>query len=152
MNVSMTKKQWEIDNCCMLQSRGTSTISANIIVHCKRLQENVKSIIKDDKNVLKSETILEKIRQGSKWWYQRIINHMDCSAGPSHCELFSLITMTQSYLWGSQTVVKKGRAEFIQLKEMRNWLLHSWVHCCCVDELMIEIDPFYGGAFQVPAC
>ena len=45
----------------MLRSRGTCKISANITVHCKRLQEYVKSIAKDDKNVLKPETSLKKI-------------------------------------------------------------------------------------------
>ena len=48
----------------MLLSRGTCTISANIIVHCKRLQEYVKSIVKDNKNVLKPETILQKKPSG----------------------------------------------------------------------------------------
>ena len=70
----------------MLLSRGTCTISANIIVHCKRLQEYVKSIVKDDKNVLKPKTILQKNNQDSKWCIQNIINHINCSAGPSHCE------------------------------------------------------------------
>ena len=51
------KMQLERDRCCMLLSRGTQKISAIITVHCKRLQEYVKSIIKDDKNVLKPETI-----------------------------------------------------------------------------------------------
>ena len=53
INVSMMKMQLERGRCCMLLSRSTCTISANIIVHCKRLQECVKSIFKDDKNVLK---------------------------------------------------------------------------------------------------
>ena len=44
----------------MLLSRETCTISANIIVRFKRLQEYVKSFIKDDKNVLKPETSLQK--------------------------------------------------------------------------------------------
>ena len=51
----------------MLRSRGTCKISANITVHCKRLQEYVKSIAKDDKNVLKPETSLQKNYQDSKW-------------------------------------------------------------------------------------
>ena len=42
--------------------RGTCTISAN--VRCKRLQEFVKSIIKDEKNVLKPKTIFSKIPSG----------------------------------------------------------------------------------------
>ena len=52
--------QLESGRCCILLSRGTCTISANIIVHCKRLQEYVKSIFRDEKNVLKPETILQK--------------------------------------------------------------------------------------------
>ena len=70
----------------MLLSIGTCTISVNIIVYCKRLQEYVKSIVKDDKNVLKPETILQKNHQDSKWCIQNIINHINFSAGPSHCE------------------------------------------------------------------
>ena len=70
----------------MLLSRGTCTISANIIVHCKRLQECVESIVKDGKNKVKPETILQKTRQDSKWCIQNIINHINCSAGPGHCE------------------------------------------------------------------
>ena len=78
--------QLERERCCMLLSRGTCTISANIIVHCKRLQEYVKSTIKDDKNVLKPETILQKSHQDSKWCIQNIINRINCSAVLSHCE------------------------------------------------------------------
>ena len=70
----------------MLLSRGTCEISANIIVHCKRLQEYLKSIFKDDKNGLKPETILQKNHQDSKWCIQNIINHINCSTGPSHYE------------------------------------------------------------------
>ena len=73
INVSMMKMQLETGRCCSLLSRGTCTISANIIVHCKRLQEYVKSIVKDDKNVLKPETILQKNHQDSKWCIQNII-------------------------------------------------------------------------------
>ena len=43
--------QLERGRCCMLLSRCPSTISANITVHCKKLQEYVKSIIKDEKSV-----------------------------------------------------------------------------------------------------
>ena len=70
----------------MLLSRGTCTVSAKTIVHCKRLQEYAKSIVKDDKNVLKPESISQKNYQDSKWCIQNIINHINCSAGPSHCE------------------------------------------------------------------
>ena len=84
-NLSMMKMQLEIDRCCMLLSRCTCTISANIIVHFKRLQEYVKSIIKGEKNVLKPEIILQKNHQDSKWCIQNIINHINCSTGPSHC-------------------------------------------------------------------
>ena len=70
----------------MLLSGGTCTISANIIVHCKRLQEYVKSIVKDDKNVLKPKKFLHKNHQDSKWCIQNIINRINCSAVPSHCE------------------------------------------------------------------
>ena len=58
INVSMMKMQLERGRCCILLSRGTCTISVNIIVHCKRLQEYVKNIFKDETNVLKPETIL----------------------------------------------------------------------------------------------
>ena len=85
-NLSMMKMQLERDRCCMQLSRCTCTISANIIVHCKRLQEYVKSIIKDDKNVLKPEAILQKNHVDSEWCIQNIIDHINCSAGPSHCE------------------------------------------------------------------
>ena len=77
--------QLERERCCMLLSRGTCTISANIIVHCKRLQY-VKSIVKDDKNVLKPETNLQKSHQDSKCCIQNIINRVNCSAVLSHCE------------------------------------------------------------------
>ena len=60
------------DRCCMLPSRKTCTILVNIILHCKRLQDYVKSIIKDDKNVLKNETILQKNHQDSKSCIQNI--------------------------------------------------------------------------------
>ena len=56
----MMEMQLERDRCCMLLSRGRSTISANTIVDCKELQEYVKSIVKDYKNVLKPETVLQK--------------------------------------------------------------------------------------------
>ena len=52
--------QLERDRCCMLLWRGTCTISANIIVHYKRLQEYVISIVEDDKNVLKPGKIMQK--------------------------------------------------------------------------------------------
>ena len=55
--------QLERDRWCMLLSRSTCTISANI-VHYKRVQECVKSIIKDDKNALKPKTILQKKSSG----------------------------------------------------------------------------------------
>ena len=70
INLSMMKMQLERGRCCILISRGTCTISANIIVHCKRLQEYVKSIFKDEKNVLKPATILRKNHQDSKWCIQ----------------------------------------------------------------------------------
>ena len=54
----------------MLPSRGTRTISVNIIVHCRKLQESVNSIFKDDKNVFKPETILKTNHQDSKWCIQ----------------------------------------------------------------------------------
>ena len=60
INVSRMKMQLERARSCILLSRGTCIISANIIVHCKRLQEYVKSIFRDKKNVLKLETILQK--------------------------------------------------------------------------------------------
>ena len=82
-NLSMMEMQLERDRCCMLLSRCPCTISANIIVHCKRLQEYVKSIIKDEKIVLKPETILQKNHQDSKCCIQNLINHSNCSAGPS---------------------------------------------------------------------
>ena len=56
--------QLEGDRCCMLLSSGICAVSANIIVHCKRLQEYVKSVVKDEKNVLKPETILHKNPSG----------------------------------------------------------------------------------------
>ena len=56
--------QLERGRCCILLSIGTCTISANIIVHCQRLQGYVKSIFKDEKNVLKPETILQKKTSG----------------------------------------------------------------------------------------
>ena len=58
----------------------------NIIVHCKRLQEYVKSITKDEKSVLQPEAILQENREDSKWCIQNIINHINRSVGPSHCE------------------------------------------------------------------
>ena len=79
INVSTMKMQLEGDRCCMLLSRGTCAISANIIVNCKRLHY-VKSIVKDDKNVLKPKTILQKSDQDSKWRIQNIINRINCSA------------------------------------------------------------------------
>ena len=83
--------QLERAKCCMQLSRGTCKISAIIIVHWKRLQEYVKGIVKDKKNALKTETILQKKYQDSKWCIQNIINHMNYSAGPSHCEfIFNL--------------------------------------------------------------
>ena len=82
-NLSMMKMQLERDRCCMLLSRCPCTISANIIVHCNKLQEYVKSIIKDEKSVLKPETILQKNNQDSKCCIQNIINHSNCSAGLS---------------------------------------------------------------------
>ena len=72
INMSMMKMQLERGRCCLLLSRGTCTISVNIIVHCKRLQEYVKSIVKDDKNMLKPKTILQKNHQDSKWCIQNI--------------------------------------------------------------------------------
>ena len=122
------KMQLERDRCCMLLSRGTCTISVNIIVHCKRLQEYVKSIVKDDKNVLKPETILQKNHQDSKWCIQNIIistaeqglvivnfqitfRLISISQWVTLNDWgFSLITVTQSWLWGSETAVKKGRS------------------------------------------
>ena len=80
----MMKIQLERDRYCMLLSRCTCTTSASIIVHCKRLHEYVKSIIKDQKSVLKPETILQQSDQDSKCYIQKIINHINCSAGPSH--------------------------------------------------------------------
>ena len=56
----MMKMQLERAESCMVPSRCTSTIYANIIVHYKRLQEYVKSTVKDVKNVLKPETVLKK--------------------------------------------------------------------------------------------
>ena len=79
----MMEMQLERDRYCMLLSRCPSTISANINVHYKRLQKYVKSIIKDKKSVLKPETILQKNHQDSKCCIQNIINHSNCSAGPS---------------------------------------------------------------------
>ena len=70
INLSMMKMQLERGRCCILISRCTCTISANIIVHCKRLQEYVKSFFKDEKNVLKPATILWKNHQDSKWCIQ----------------------------------------------------------------------------------
>ena len=61
------KTQLERDRYCILLWGGTCSISANIFVHCKRLHEYAKSIVKDDKNVLKPETILKKKHQDSKW-------------------------------------------------------------------------------------
>ena len=82
-NLSMTKIQLERDRYCMLLSRCQHTISANIIAQCKKLQDNVKSIIKDEKSVLKPKTILQKNHQDSNCCIQNIINHGNCSAGPS---------------------------------------------------------------------
>ena len=70
INLSMMKMQLERGRCCILLSRGTCTISANIIVHCQTLQGYVKSIFKDEKNVLKPETILWKNHQDCKWCIQ----------------------------------------------------------------------------------
>ena len=56
--------QLERGRCCKLLSRGTCIISANIIVHRKKLQEYVKNIFKDDRNVLKPETIFQKKPSG----------------------------------------------------------------------------------------
>ena len=50
------------------------------------LQEYVKSSVKDDKNVFKPETFLQENHQDSKWSIQNIINHINCSTGPSRCE------------------------------------------------------------------
>ena len=58
------KMQLERGRCCMPLSRCPHTISANITVHCKKLQEYVKSIIKDEKSVLKLKTILKKESSG----------------------------------------------------------------------------------------
>ena len=66
INVSMIKMQLERDRYCMLLPKGKCKVSANVIVHFKRLHGYVKSIIKDGKNVLKSETILQKNRLDSK--------------------------------------------------------------------------------------
>ena len=55
----MMKMQLERDRCCILLSRGTCTISVNIIVHCKRVQEYAKNIFKNEKYLLKPETIQE---------------------------------------------------------------------------------------------
>ena len=60
----MMKMQLERAGSCMVPSRCTSTIYANIVVRCKRLQEYVKSIVKDVKNVLKPETVLKKKTSG----------------------------------------------------------------------------------------
>ena len=65
--------QLERGRCCILLSIGTCAISANIIVHCQRLQGYVKSIFKDEKNVLKNvkpETILRKNHKDCKWCIQ----------------------------------------------------------------------------------
>ena len=73
----------------MLLSRHPRTVSANIIVHCKRLQEYVKSIIKDEKSVLKPETILQKNHQGSKYYIQNITTIATAQQGlvaKCHCE------------------------------------------------------------------
>ena len=60
-NLDMMKMQLERDRCCMLLTGCTCIISVNITVHCKRLQEYVKNIIKYEESVLKPETILQKI-------------------------------------------------------------------------------------------
>ena len=73
----------ERDRCCMLLSRCTCTISANIIAHYYRLQEYVKSIIEDEKSLLKSKAILQKNHQDSKCCIQNIINRTNFSTGPS---------------------------------------------------------------------
>ena len=39
------ERERERERCCMLLSRYTYTISANIIVHFRRLQDYVKSVI-----------------------------------------------------------------------------------------------------------
>ena len=83
------KMQLKRDRCCMVLSRNTCTISISIIVHCKLivhfniLHEYVKSIIKDQKIVLKPKAILQKSHQDSKCYIQNVINHINSSAGPS---------------------------------------------------------------------
>ena len=49
--------------------------------HCKRLQEYAKNIFKDEKDVLKPETILWKNHQDSKCVHTELINHINCSEG-----------------------------------------------------------------------
>lgn len=65
-NLNMMKMQLEGDRCCMLISRCTSTISVNIAVHFKRLQECTQSIIKDKKSLLKIKRISQKNHQDSE--------------------------------------------------------------------------------------
>ena len=56
----MMKMQLERDQFCMLLSSCTCPISANIIVHCKRLQEYVKYVIKDEK-ILKPKQFCKNV-------------------------------------------------------------------------------------------
>lgn len=65
-NLNMMKMQLEGDRCCMLISGCTCTISVNITVHFKRLQEYTQSIIKDKKSLLKIKRISQKNHQDSE--------------------------------------------------------------------------------------
>lgn len=114
----------------MLLSRCICKMSTDIILHCSRVQDYVKSIIKDEQNVLKPKATLQKNHQDSKWCIHNIRTISTTQQGlaivnfqttPGLISIdqwitlndrgFSLIKVNQSWLWDSRTAVKKGRSD-----------------------------------------
>ena len=69
-------------------------------------------------------------------------------------EVFSLTTVTQNCLWGSQTAVKKGRSNNrIHLTKGEERLAGACMGTkLLAGKLMIEIDTFYGRDFRGSSC
>ena len=143
----------EWDRCYMLLSRCICKISTDIILHCKRVQDYVKSIIKGEQNVLKPKETLQKYHQDSKWCIHNVwtisttqqglvIVNFQTTYGLISIDQwitlndwdFSLINVNQSYLCDSQTAVKKGRSNVrIQLTKVEERLT-----CECMGTLLFN--------------
>lgn len=133
----------EWDRCYMLLSRCICKISTDIILHCKRVQDYVKSIIKGEQNVLKPKATLQKYHQDSKRCIHNVWTISTTQQGLVIVNFqwitlndrdFSLINVNQSYLWDSQTAVKKGRSNVrIQLTKVEERLT-----CACMGTLLFN--------------